>query len=169
MPAQWGPEYELKIVVVAALRADSQLADLLFPVSSPPVAVGGDMSIDRRIYESDAYLPAELRWVLPRILVDVTGDSNDWEQDDPAGDLGPVTVRLHHFVAEDDRERIEDLTKRTTQVIAALRGSTPPAPDRIIAAELVKTGPRRPGREPAFNDAHRLTETYVTRMVGVIA
>lgn len=164
MTARWGPEYELKAVVVAALRNDDVLTALLFPPDAP-----ASEPTDRRIYESDVYLPPELRYSLPRILVEVDGDSANWEQDDPAGDLGPATVRLHHFVPEDDRERIEDLAKRTTQVMATLRGSTPFEGDRIIAAELVKSGPRIKGREPAFNDAYRLTETYISRMVGVIA
>lgn len=164
MSAEWGPEYELKAVIVAALRSDSQLTNLLYPADVPRVN-----TLDTRIYESDTDMPPELRGILPRILVEVDEDTSGWEQEDPAGDIGPATVRLHHFVAQFDRERIESLSKRTTFIIRGLRGSTHDAPDRIIAAELVKTGPRMKGRESAFNDAYRLTETYLSRMVGVIA
>lgn len=162
MPARWGPEYELKIIIVAALRESTNLHALLFPSDVPQVN-----PLDTRVYESDAYLPAELRGVLPRLLVEVDSDTTNWEQEDPAGDLGPITVRLHHFVAQDDRERLEDMALQTS-LIMDLIGETPPAPDRIIASELVKTGVRVKNREPAFNDAYRLTETYLSRLVGVI-
>jgi hypothetical protein len=164
MTARWGPEYEMKRVIVAEMRGDSDLNALLFPADVPAVS-----PYDHRVFDSAADLPSNLRGILPRILVEVDSESIGYEQEDPAGDMGPITVRLHHFVEADDQERIEDLSKRTTEIIKRMHFETPPAPDRIIAAELVKAGIRIKNREPAFNDAYRLTETYLSRLVGVIA
>ena len=77
--------------------------------------------------------------------------------------------RANRFQAALHRYIVEQLAKRTTALMGAL-GSTPLPPTRIIAAESIKTGPRvGPVREPGFNDAWRLTETYVSRSVGVLA
>jgi hypothetical protein len=163
--SEFDPGYELQALLVQALRQDEDLHNLLFPSDLPQTD-----DADTRIYEAEVDLPPTLRSTLPRVLVAVTIDTVNWEQEDHLGDLGPATVYIHHFTAHDDSVRLQKMEVVTTNALRALggTGSTGSPSTRIMVGPLVKTGPQIKDRQPAFDDARRITDTYVTRLVGVL-
>lgn len=154
--------YELTGFLVETLREDDDLHHLLW--DNQMAKVNDD---DARVWESGADLgPYGLAAVLPRVLVAVTLDRVAWEQS--AGTDGPCTVYVHHFTPRDQSALCARLSKATDDVLQALAQSPTALSTRIMIAPLTLTGSQIKDRQPAFDEANRITNTYATRLVGVL-
>lgn len=159
--SDFDPGYELLSYIVTTLRADSALNALLFSIDAQIKAE------DTRVYESEADLAqVGLASVLPRVTVAVALDTFVWEQS--GGESGPCTVYVHHFAQRDESVLVQKLAKRTDDILDALAGSTGSLSARIMIAPLTRSGPQIKDRQPAFDEARRITNTYSTRLVGVL-
>lgn len=155
------PGYEVRRRIIEVIGGDSIVHSLLFPNWAQPQINANDT----RVYNAHANLRDEqLLQVLPRVLVEVRLDSNNWEQQEDVTNSAPVTVWIHCIVPRDQDGTAELLDSR----IRTLFSSTYLTNSRIIMSELVQTGQRYQLPEREFNDAWRYSSQYHAVNAGVL-
>jgi len=157
------PDWEVRDIIVTALRADAALHMLLFPDWSPLV----DPTVDLRVYDVHAELrpSPEVRNVLPRINVDTIWHPDAVPIEQRASNLrGAVGLWLYAIVPEARKAHGTMLAARAMHVVL----STPLSGARIIAADLYGTGTAPAERLSAFDGAWQFRSEFRSAEVEVL-